>query len=264
MTSLDPAIIAPAPAVMRAVALTRAGPRAWGALVAGACLLVALVATWPLATTLTTATVLASEHEATTQVFTLWTFWWTADRLAHGLAGYWDAPFFYPNPGVFTYSEPEPLTGLLLSPLWAVAAPPALIHNVALLGMLALNGIFATRLLRTVGLPRGAALLGGLLAVGLPFVARLYGVINLIALFGMFWTLDGLLAFGRSGGRRQAAWAAAGFVATYLTCQQYALMFALFAAAAGIMALAEQHWRGVAILRLTLAGLAAGIIVALV
>jgi hypothetical protein len=262
MTTPSPALVAPT--LLAARGGERAARLGWAALAATACLLVALVATWPLATTLTSATLLASEHEATTQVFTIWTFWWTADRLAHGLAHYWDAPFFYPNPGVFTYSEPEPLTGLAVSPLWALGAPPALIHNVALLGMLTLNGLFATRLLRTMGLPRGAALLGGMLAVGLPFVARLYGVINLIALFGLFWTLDGLLAFGRTGGWRQAAWAAAGFVATYLTCQQYALMFALFALAAGLLALAQQHWQRAAILRLGLAGLAAGIVVGVV
>lgn len=264
MTSSESAVVVARPQDPVAAAAGAWARLRWGAFVTGTCLLAALLVTWPLATALTTHVALASEHEATTQVFTIWTFWWTADRLIHGFAGYWDAPFFYPNPGVFTYSEPEPLTGLAVAPLWAIGAPPALIHNSAMLLILVLNGVFAYRLLRTLGLPAGPALGAGVLVIALPFVARLFGVVNLIALFGMCWTLEGLIAFGRAGGRRQAAWAAAGFVATYLTCQQYALMFGLFAAAAGLVALAQQGFRRAAWVRLAGAGLVAGALLAVV
>jgi hypothetical protein len=87
------------------------------------------------------------------------------------------------------------------------------------------------------------------------------GVVNLIPAFGFLWTLDGLVRFSRSGSAGHAAWTAAGFLATYLTCQQYALMFVPFAAAAGIVALWQRHFEWRSILKLGVAGAVAGLIV---
>ncbi len=236
----------------------------WPLLVVGSCLGAALLATWPLATTLTTTIPLGTEEPATVGLFSIWTLWWTANRLAHGLAHYWDAPFFHPNLGVFTYSEPEPLTGLLVAPLWAVGTPPALIHNLALLALLTLNGVFAARVARALALPQLAALLAGILMVTLPGVAKELGVLNLTPVFGLLWALEGLIRFGRTGTSRAAGWAAAGLVVAYLTCQQYALMFAPFALAAGLVAWAQQPDRCAAGLRLGLAGVAAGLLIGIV
>lgn len=233
----------------------------WGAIVVGGCILAAFLSTWPLALNLTEAVPLATEHALTVQLFSIWTLWWTADRVGHGFANYWDAPSFFPNPGVFTYSEPEPLTGLAVAPLWWLNAPPALIHNVALLLILVLNGAFAYRLARALNISRPAALAGGVLMVSIPFAANMYGVINLIPVFGMLWTLEGLVLFGRSGEWKHAIWAASGFVAAYLTCQQYALMFALFAGAAGVVALAQQNFRLPPAVKLGASGLVAGVII---
>lgn len=233
----------------------------WGAIVTVGCILAALLSTWPLALNLSEAVPLATEHALTVQLFSIWTLWWTADRVGHGFANYWDAPSFFPNPGVFTFSEPEPLTGLAVAPLWWLNAPPALIHNIALLLILVLNGAFAYRLARALEISRPAALAGGVIMVSLPFAANMYGVINLIPVFGMLWTLEGLVLFTRSGDWKHAAWAAAGFVAAYLTCQQYALMFALFAGAAGVLALAKRNFRLADSLKLGAAGLVAGAII---
>jgi hypothetical protein len=191
-----------------------------------------------------------AEPEGMLQLHGLWTLWWTADRLAHGFAGYWDAPIFYPNRGVFTYSEQAPLLGLAVAPLWGLRASPALIHNVALLMVLTLNGVFACRLARALGALALPALLGGVLAVCLPFVAREYGIAVLTPLFGMLWTLEGLVRFGREPAWRWAIWAAAGLLAAFLTCQQYLLMFAPFAIAAATLALSQQRFRPRPIFRL--------------
>lgn len=228
------------------------------------CLSAALVATWPLAINASNAIPLGTEQEPTVPLFNLWSLWWTADRIAHGFAHYWDAPFFYPNKGVFTYSEPQFLTGLMVSPLWFLDAPPALIYNLAVWALLTLNGVFAYRLARALELPSLSALLSGVLTVTLPFVANVYGVLHIIALFGILWTLEGLVRFGRGGTTRSALWAAAGFLATFLTCQQYALLFAPFAAAAGLVALAQNRYRMVAALRLISVSLVMGLIVLLV
>jgi hypothetical protein len=80
----------------------------------------------------------------------------------------------------------------------------------------------------------------------------------------MLWTLDGLVRFGRDGAPRHAAWAAAGFVAAYCTCQQYALLFAGFAVAAAIVALTEQRFRARPTIALAAAALGAGLVVLLV
>lgn len=236
----------------------------WWAVPGCAMLAAALVVTWPLALSARTAIPLGTEQEATVPLFNLWTLWWTADRAAHGFARYWDAPFFYPNRGVFAYSEPQILTGLVVSPLWGAGAAPALVYNSVLWASLTLNGLFAYRVSRALDLSRAAALCGGVLMVALPFVANVLGVLPLVALFGMAWTLDGLVRFGRSGAGRAAIWAGAGLVATFLSCQQYALLFAPFAAAAAVVALAEQRFRPRRVACLSMAGLASAILMLLV
>src|SRR5262249_33240951 len=63
---------------------------------------------------------------------------------------------------------------------------------------------------------------------------------------------------------RWALWAAVGLVATYLTCQQYALLFGPLAIAGGLVSLAQQRFARQAVLRLCTAGVAAGILLAFV
>lgn len=236
----------------------------WAAVVVGGCLVTGIATTWPLAQYLSSAIPLGTEREATVPFFNLWTLWWTADRLQHGFANYWNAPIFYPNPGTFTLSEPQPLTGLLIAPLWRIGTPLALIYNVALLTLLTLNGLFAYRLARAVEISPLAALLAGMMTVALPFVAKISGVLQLTALFGMLWTLEGLVHFGRTGQMRWAVWAGCGYLAAYLTCQQYALMFAIFALGAALVALAQQRFRIRAALYLGGVGLVAGVLVLLI
>lgn len=224
----------------------------------------AVLATWPLVRSLRTGILRGTEQVATVPIFDVWTLWWTADRATHGFARYWDAPFFYPNAGVFTYSEPQPLTGLLVAPLWGLGASPALVYNMALLGLLVLDGVCAYRLARALNVPRPPAILGGALVITLPYMAKEFGVLPLLALFGMFWTLEGLVRFGRSSALGHATWAAVGFVALYLTCEQYALMFAPFAFSAALLALAQQRVRPIAMLRLLATAFGAGVTVLLV
>lgn len=231
------------------------------ALVLCVCLLSALVATWPLVLFLTIAAPLGTEHEATVPLASLWSLWWNADRIGHGFAQYWDAPIFYPNQGVFTFSEPNLLLGIMVAPLWMLGAPPALIYNIALLGILVLNGVFAYRLARALDLPLIASLVGAIFMVTLPFVAKNYGVLPIMALFGILWALEGFVRFGTNGGRNAAIWAGLGCIASYLSCQQYTLMFVPFAVMAGLVALGQQRYRPAALLWLIGSGLAATIII---
>ncbi len=96
--------------------------------------------------------------------------------------------------------------------------------------------------------------------VGLPFVAKVFGVLNLTPVFGMLWALEGLVRYGRTGRLRDAVWAGLGFIVAYLTCQQYALIFVPFALAAAIVALGEQRFARRAILNLVGSFLGAGLL----
>jgi hypothetical protein len=207
------------------------------------CLLVAIVATWPLLPSLAGALPLGTEHEATVPLFNLWTLWWDADRVPHGFRGLWTAPIFHPLEGTFTFSEPMLLQGVTLSPLWWMGAPPAAIYNLAILFTLACNGLATRSLARALGASREAALLAALAGVTLPYTAKVLGVLPVLPLFGTIWALAALVRFGEKGGWRPAALAALSFAAQLLAGQQMALLSLPFLLLAGLAALAEQRFR---------------------
>jgi len=210
---------------------------------AGLCLLAAIVATWPLLPSLASALPLGTEHEATVPLFNLWTLWWDADRVPHGLLGLWNAPIFHPLEGTFTFSEPMLLQGVTLSPLWWIGAPPAAIYNLAILGTLACNGLAIRSLARALGAPRNAALLAALAGVTLPYTAKVLGVLPVLPLFGTIWALAALIRFGEEGGWRPAALAVLSFAVQFLTGEQMALLSLPFLLLAGLVALVEQRFR---------------------
>lgn len=207
------------------------------------CLLVAIVATWPLLPSLAGALPLGTEHEATVPLFNLWTLWWDADRVPHGFRGLWTAPIFHPLEGTFTFSEPMLLQGITLSPLWWMGAPPAAIYNLAILFTLVCNGLATRSLARALGASRNAALLAALAGVTLPYTAKVLGVLPVLPLFGTIWALAALVRFGEKGGWRPAALAILAFAAQLLAGQQMALLSLPFLLLAGLAALAEQRFR---------------------
>jgi hypothetical protein len=212
----------------------------------------ALVATWPLVGSVANAVPLGTQRIATVPLFEIWELWWNANRASHLYEGYWDAPIFHPILGSFTLSEPQILIGLAVAPLWWLDAPPALTYNVALLAFFSLNGIFAYRLSRALGATVTAALCASVLMITAPFFGKIIGVLNLVPVFGVLWTLEGLVRFGKGGGLAAAGWFAAGMATMYLTCQQYALMFALFIPGGVAVALAMRRYSARSILELAL------------
>jgi len=216
----------------------------------------ALVVTWPLAQNFTTSLPLGTEHEATVPLFNTWTLWWVADRAAHGFTDFWQAPIFYPSEGTFTFSEPQPLTGLLALAFWNLFDSPVAIYNLAVLSCLFLNGVCAYRLGRAFQIPPVPALLGGMLMIGLPVTQKLLGILPLIPLFGMLLALEGFVRFGQDGSLRMAMWAGVGLLIQLFTSQQLALLFGLFALPAGLLALSQRGFAPRAILKLGSVGLA--------
>lgn len=211
----------------------------------------AIFLTWPLASRITTYLPLGTEQSYTVPLFNLWTLRWNADRLAVGYADYWDAPIFYPTPGAFALSEPQPLTGLVFAPLAWVTGNPVLSYNLVLLLVLTLNGAAAYLLAYFLHTPTLPALATGLFAAALPFVSNEWGVLQLTVIAPLLLVLAGLVAWFD----RQPPWAIAmigsSVAAAFLTCGYYGLFLTLFLPL-GCLILLRQVWFQVSHLRTVL------------
>jgi len=201
---------------------------------------VALVLTWPLAVHLDRLPA-GTEPVATVPRFNLWTLGWTADRLPHLLSGWWDAPIFWPTPGTFAFSEPQPLTGAAFALLRPVAGGPAA-YSLVLLAALTLNGVAAGALARRLGARPIAALLAGVLAQALPFVFHELGVLQLVMVWPLFATLAALLGWVERPDGRAAALTGLGLGAAVLTCGYYASLFALCLVVAALVLVRRSWW----------------------
>lgn len=209
-----------------------------------------LLVTWPLPLHFTDAFPIGTEQESTVPLFNAWSLWWVADRAGNGFEHFWQAPIFFPSEGAFTFSEPQPLTGLLVLPFWKLFASPATIYNLALCLCLLLNGIFAYRVGRALQLPLFPSLIGSALMVSLPISQKFLGVLPLLPIFGLLWTLEGVIRFGREGSWRMAVWTGMGLLIQMCTSQQLALMFSLIAIPAVFLALAHQRFTFQAVIKL--------------
>lgn len=121
-------------------------------------------------------------------LFNAWTIWWNADRLQHGLSGYWDAPIFWPERGMFALSEPQPLA-LSVAPVVWLWGPTAAFHVYFVLN-LALNGIFAHRLARRLGAGAWTAGLAGALVSWHPLVFAQPELIQYLPLWPAIWSWE--------------------------------------------------------------------------
>jgi hypothetical protein len=181
MTSHDLVRHIPSPPLMRFAV------RWWSAY-----LLLAVIASWPLAWSPGSAIPRGCESEATVPLLNVWTVWWNADRAAVSFRGYWDAPIFYPTRGTFAFSEAQP-SSLVVAPVIGLTGNRVLAYNVYLFLILTFNGWSGHRLMRRVGHRTWLACCGGILCEMLPFVWWQLGVIQLTTLFGCIWTIHALL-----------------------------------------------------------------------
>jgi hypothetical protein len=236
-------------------------------------LLWALILTYPLPLYLFSHIPRGSEEAATVPLFNLWTLQWNMDQLLQGYPCYWEAPIFAPDSGALAFSEVQPLSALLAMPVWLGFRSPALGYNFLVILFLTLNGWFAYGLLRSWGLPQLPALLAGLLAQSLPFVAQEMGVLQLIALFGFLWSLfylSRLLSHPPilpSSHPPIPPWRstlalALGTPVTFFTCNYYGLFSLIFLPLAFLFHLHRRHltfktsgwWLAVGLLALALIG----------
>jgi hypothetical protein len=189
--------------------------------------LLAVASTWPLARDPGGQVPRGTLDSVTIPLVSAWALWWTADRAAAGFESYWDAPIFHPARRAFALSEPMPLLGVLVAPLFWAGASPVLAYSLTLLLALVVNGGVVFGLLRALGLQSLAAAAGGAIAVVLPYTHREVGVLTLVPLAGIAGTLWAVVAFARRPSPLRGVALGAAFGATYLVCAQHALFLGL-------------------------------------
>jgi hypothetical protein len=123
-----------------------------------------------------------------------WILNWNA-RATPLTRGYWDAPIFYPLPGMLTLSESLMSLGVLATPLHWAGAGPELVYNVAFLLSFPLSALSAHLLtLRLTG-RQDAALVSGLLFGFCPYRCAQVGHLQVLSAYGIPVVLLGLHAF---------------------------------------------------------------------
>jgi hypothetical protein len=202
-------------------------------------LLLAVVSTWPLARHCPSRLPLGTESSATVPLFITWTIWWNADRAGSGCQDYWDAPIFHPTPRTFAFSEPMPTAAIVAPIIWATGNR-VLAYASLLLLALVLNGYTTFLLLRDVGLRWLAAVFGGAIVELLPLVHNEVGVLQLVPLCGIIWTIHAVYRLGQRPGLVSAVLTAAAFSVTYFSCTYYGLFLSVLLLVAGGWLLGRQ------------------------
>jgi hypothetical protein len=218
----------------------RRGPIVRSAAVLGH-VLVAVAATAPLAWHLDELAT-GREPAATVPQFNLWTLQWTASRLPHAMAGWWDAPIFSPTPGTFAFSEPQPLTGAayaLVRPLVGDIRG----YSLMLLLAIVLNGVAAAALARRLGASEAPAFVTGVLAQTMPFVFGQLGVLQLVSVWPMFAAIACVVAWIGEPRIRWGLLLGLSLAAAVGTCGYYALLFVLCLVIAVPFTLDATWWR---------------------
>lgn len=208
----------------------------------------AVVLTYPLGRRLFSHIPRGDEPVGVVPFFNLWTLQWNIDQLQQGYPRYWDAPIFAPDRGAFAFSETQPLSALLAAPLWLGLQSPAAGYNALVLLFLTLNGWFAYWLLRHWEVSGLSAFLAALVTQALPFVAQEMGVLQLIAVFGLLWSLLFLSLFLKQAGSDRPAWRtgfglALGTPVTFFTCSYYGLCSVFFLPLAFMFQFQKKHLR---------------------
>jgi hypothetical protein len=201
-----------------------------------------LLISWPLLPCLATHQPLGTLRGPTVPWFNLWTLEWNADRFAHGLAGYWDAPIFHPAHAAFAFSEPQALTAVPFALLQPIAGSVAA-YNLTLLLLLLLNALAMRRLLRLAGSGDEAATCGGLFALALPFVWKELGVLQLTALAPSLLALAEIALAFRVPTAAGVVRLALCCCAALWTCVYHALFLSLLLLLAGAFLLARARTR---------------------
>lgn len=159
--------------------------------------LLSIVATWPMASAISTAIPTGDSPTATVPLLNLWTLWWNSESLQQGLVDYWNAPIFHPTRGSFAFSEPQPVMLLFAPTIWLFNSP-ILAFNLYTLCTLFLNGVVAWRLARQLGMRETVAVSIGVGIELLPLPLSNLEAIQLAAVWPYLWIISCLIRLYRN------------------------------------------------------------------
>lgn len=136
---------------------------------------------------------------------------WDADRMAHGLRGLWDAPFYFPFRNTLAYSEHLLGIAVFTAPVQWVSGNPLLAYNVAFLGSYVLAGVGMYGLTRELWGRRDAAWVAAIAFAFSPHRVMQVSHLQVLMSGWMPVALWALHRYFRTGSRR----ALAGFVGAF-------------------------------------------------
>jgi hypothetical protein len=137
---------------------------------------------------------------------------WDADRLAHGLRGFWDAPILYPHRHTLAYAEHMLGVAVFTAPLQWLTRNAVLVYNVAFLGSYSLGGVGTYGLARELFGRKDAAFLAAVAFVFNPYRASQITHLQVLMAGWMPLALWALHRYFATGSRRALAAFAAAFV----------------------------------------------------
>jgi hypothetical protein len=127
--------------------------------------------------------------------FNMWRLRWLAHALVTPSAHLFDANIFYPEPRTLAYSDAMPVEGLVAAPLVWAGMKPVLVHNLLLLGAIAVSGAAMFALAWYLTGSRGAGILAGIVFAFAPY--RFEHVMHMELQWAM-WTPLAFLALHRT------------------------------------------------------------------
>ena len=163
-------------------------------------------------------------------LFTSWMLGWDADRLRHGLTGFWDAPFLFPSQHALAFSEHMLGVGLFVAPVIWVTGNPILAHNLAFVFSDVLAGCGMYLLARELTGRRDAAFLAGVAFAFTPIRALHLSHLQILNWGWMPIALWGLHRFFATRSARALAIFAAAFTLQALSNSYFIYYLALASA----------------------------------
>jgi hypothetical protein len=228
-----------------------------------ACLGLALLFTWPLAT----APARSIPWDMGDPVLNAWIQAWSAEHLRrvlggdlHAFAGYWHAPIFHPAPLALAYSEHLFAQAVQVLPIWALTRNAVLCYNVTLVATFVLSGLGAFLLARDLTGDARAALVAGVAFAFAPYRIAQLSHVQVLSAQWMPFVLFAVRRHLDTGTWRSLAGLAAAALLNHLSCGYYLVFFAPFVSAFVVLEItARRRWRDGRLLgRLGLAALVVG------
>src|SRR6188768_3194723 len=144
-------------------------------------LILAAAYTWPLPIRLN-----GVPHDLGDPLLTTWLMWWSGTQGGLPLtAHWWNAPIFYPAPGIFAFSENLLGFAPIAAPLTALTHQPLIGHNVAFIATIVLSALGAHFLAYTITRRHDASAIAGIAFAFAPYRLAQAPHIQVLA---SFWT----------------------------------------------------------------------------